>query len=572
MAVHNKEIAKILDEIADLLDISGESEFRIRSYRNAAKTISGLMESISHKLDNNEEIISLPGIGKSIAGKVEEISTTGKSSHLEKLREQVPSSLIELMKLEQMGPSRVRLLNRELNIKSIEDLKQAAESGRIEKVKGFGSKTTKTILREIAEYSEKGGSKRVKLNDAGEIGRSLVGYLSEEIENVTLSGSYRRNKETVGDLDIVGISNDPGKAMNHFLNFHDVQRVISTGDAKSSVKLHSGIQADLRISEKESFGAALLYFTGSKPHTVALRQIAQAKGYKMNEYGVYKGRKRLAGSSEKEIYEALGLDYIEPELREDRGEIDAAKNGLLPALITIDDIKGDLQSHTTATDGKFSLNDMAIAAEKKGYEYFAITDHSRKVAMARGLDEKRLAGQINEINELNRKMKSMKILKAIEVDILDNGDLDLPDDILKELDLVVGAIHYNMNLPRTRQTRRILKAMENPHFNILAHPTGRRIGVRKAFDIDMEEIMKAAKTNGCFLEINCNPERLDLNDLHIRQAKDKGVKLAISTDAHSIDNLEYMKYGVAQARRGWIEKDDVINTRSLNDLIDLLKK
>ena len=572
MPVHNKEVARILNEIADLLDIKGENEFRVRSYRNAARTINGLTESISQKTANKKEIQSLPGIGESMAGKIEEIAATGRSSQLDELREEIPASLVELMKLEQMGPSKIKTLNRELKIESIDDLKKAAEDGRVESLKGFGKKTTENILREISEFSRKGGSKRVILHEAGEMIGPMLEYLGREIEDVTVAGSFRRRKETVGDIDILGISGKPHKAMEHFTRYEEVERVISKGDTSSSVKLRTGLQVDLRIFKKESFGAAKLYFTGSKAHNIGLRKIGQEMDYKINEYGVYKGNRRIAGKTEKEIYDLLGLAYVEPELREDTGEIDAARNGSLPDLITQDDIKGDLQSHTRATDGKYTLQEMAEAAQDRGYEYFAVTDHSKKVAMAKGLDEKRLAAQIREIDRLNKTMKSLRILKSIEVDILEDGSLDLPDEILSELDIVVCAIHYNMKLPRKEQTRRIIRAIQSPYCNILAHPTGRRIGIRDGYDFDMEEVMKEAKKNGCFLEINSHPERLDLNDHHIRQAREMGLRLAISTDAHSIDNLEYMKYGVAQARRGWLSKDDVINTRPWRDLEKLLRK
>ncbi|MFW5760006.1 MAG: DNA polymerase/3'-5' exonuclease PolX [Cyclobacteriaceae bacterium] len=572
MPVHNKEIARMLNEIADLLDIKGENEFRIRSYRTAARTISGLTENIAQMADNKKDIESIPGIGESMAEKIEEIARTGSISQLDELREQIPASLVEIMKLEQMGPQRTKILNEELNIESIDDLKKAAKKGEIEKLEGFGEKTTENILREIEEYSEKGGSKRTKLHEASEMIKPLLDYLGKKVDDVTIAGSYRRQKETVGDIDILGISNDPDKAMDHFVNFEEVERVIAKGESKSSVKLRTDLQVDLRIFDKKSFGAAILYFTGSKAHNIALRKIGQGKDYKINEYGVYKGNKRVAGKTEKEIYEKLGLIFIEPELREDRGEIEAAKKDQLPDLITLDDIKGDLQTHTNATDGKYSLEEMVKAAEEMGYEYYAVTDHSKKVSMAKGLDEKRLASQIEEIDEINRKMKKIRILKAVEVDILEDGSLDLSDDILKELDLVVCAIHYNMNLSKKKQTTRILKAMENPYTNILAHPTGRKIAERNGYDLDMEKIMKEARNQGFFLEINSNPDRLDLNDKYIKQAKEIGLKLAISTDAHSIDNLEYMKYGVAQARRGWLEKGDVINTRSWKDLKKLLKR
>lgn len=572
MPVHNKEIAKILNEIADLLDIKGENQFRIRSYRNAARTISGLTENITQIKGGKKKIKSLPGIGESIAEKIEEIANTGRISQLDELKKEIPESLVDIMKLEQMGPQRTKILNEKLNIQSIKDLEKAAKEGEIEKLEGFGKKTSENILKEIEEYSEKGGSKRFKLHEAGEMIKPMVKYLKKNIKDITIAGSYRRKKETVGDIDILGISKDPDMAMDYFVNYEEVERILAKGESRSSVKLRTGLQVDMRIFNKESYGAALLYFTGSKAHSIALRKEGQEKSYKVNEYGIFKNKKRLAGKSEKEMYKKLGLLFIEPEIREDNGEIEAAKNNQLPELITPDQIRGDLQSHTNETDGKYSLEEMVKAAENKGYEYFAITDHSKKVSMANGLDEKRLAYQIDEIDKLNRKIKTLKILKSVEVDILEDGSLDLSDEILKELDLVVCAVHYNMNLSRSKQTKRILKAMENPYFNILAHPTGRMIGRRSGYDIDMDKIMKEARDKGCFLEINSNPDRLDLSDNYIRQAKETGLKLAVSTDAHSLDNLEYMKYGVAQARRGWLEKDDIINTRSWKELKELLKR
>jgi DNA polymerase (family X) len=572
MSVHNKEIIEILTEVADLLDIKGENEFRIRAYRNAVRTISGLSKSMADMVNNDEDISSLPDIGDSIAEKIEEIVETGNLKQLKNLKKEVPSSLIEIMKLEQMGPERTKTLYEELDIDSIDDLKKAVEEGKVEELEGFGKKTAENIKREIEEYAQKGGSKRVKRNEAEEEIQPLIDYLEDKMDDVTIAGSFRRKKETVGDVDILATSNDAEKAMKAFTEFDEVERVLAHGDKKSSIKLRTGLQVDLRIVDKNEFGAALLYFTGSKEHSIALRKIGQEKDLKVNEYGVFSGREKLASKTEKKMYKALGLRYIEPELREDKGEFEASRNNKLPKLVELDDIKGDLQTHTKASDGKYSLKEMVEAAQKLGYEYYAVTDHSKKVTMANGLDEKRLAKQIEEIDELNRKMKKIRILKSSEVDILEDGSLDLPDELLEELDIVICSIHYNMNLSKKKQTRRILKAMENPNFSILAHPTGRLINKRSPYDVDMEEIMKEAKDKGCFLEINANPDRLDLNDDNARIAKEIGLKLSISTDAHSIDNLNFMKYGVAQARRGWLEKDDVLNTRSWKDLKKLLKR
>jgi DNA polymerase (family 10) len=570
MPVHNKEIADILNEVADYLEIKGENEYRITSYRNAARTVLGLSESISKMAEDEKDIQSIPDIGESMAEKIKEIAKSGNLEQLEKLKKQIPESLRDIMKLEQMGPRRTKILYEELNIESIDELKKAAEQGEIEKLEGFGEKTTKKILKEIKQFSEKGGSERFKLHEAGEMIQPMLKYLEKEMDNITIAGSYRRMKETVGDIDLLCTAKDQEKAMQHFCDYEEVKEILSHGETRSSVRLRTGLQVDIRIIKKKSMGAAKLYFTGSKAHTVVLRKMAKENDLKINEYGIYKGKKRVAGKTEKEMYEKLGLKYVEPELRENQGEIEAAKKDELPDLLKLKDIKGDLHTHTKATDGKNTLKEMAEAAKEKGYSYFAVTEHSKKVAMAGGLNEKDLEKQIGEIDELNKKMKKIKIIKGIEVDILENGTLDLPDDILKELDLVICAIHYNMNLSKKKQTKRILKAMENPYFNILAHPTGRMINKRSGYDIDMDEIMKEAAEKGCFLEINSNPDRMDLSDKYVRKAKDAGVKLAISTDSHSTGNFDYIKYGVAQARRGWMGKADIINSRSWKQLEKLL--
>ena len=572
MPVHNKEIADILSEVADYLEIKGENQYRINSYRNAARTIMGLSESISQMSHDVKDIQAIPDIGESMAEKITEISQTGKLKQQEKLRKQFPESLRDMMKLEQMGPKRTKILYKELNIESVEGLQKAAKQGKVEQLEGFGEKTTKKILKEISQFSEKGGSERFKLHDAGEMIQPMLKYLKNEMDNITIAGSYRRMKETVGDIDLLSSAKDPEKAMQHFCDYEEVQDVLAHGKTRSSVRLRSGIQIDIRIVDKKSLGAAKLYFTGSKAHTVALRKMAKENDLKINEYGLYKGKKRVAGRTEKEMYKKLGLQYIEPELRENQGEIDAAKNNDLPRLLTLKDLKGDLHTHTSATDGKNTLKEMAEAAREKGYSYFAVTEHSKKVAMAGGLNEDDLEIQIGEIDALNKKLNKIKIIKGIEVDILEDGSLDLPDTILKELDLVIGAIHYNLNLTQKKQTSRIMKAMENPYFNILAHPTGRMINRRSGIDINMEEIMEGAADSGCFLEINSNPDRIDLSEKDIRKALDAGVKLAISTDAHSTGNFDYIKYGVAQARRGWMDKSNIINTRSWPALKKLLKR
>jgi len=572
MPVHNKEIIDKLNELADMLDIKGESQFRVRAYRTAARAVAGFTRNIAGMVENGDDLAALPGIGSSMSDKIREIVQTGQLKQLNELRKEIPPSLVEITRLEQVGPHRTRILKEELNISSIEDLEKAAESGELEKVKGFGRKTAENIRKELKNYTQRDGARRIRRTEATLLIAPLMGYLSNKMEKLTIGGSFRRKKETVGDIDLVAVSSDFEKAMNSFTGYDETERILVQGDTRSSILLRTGLQVDLRIVDEASFGAALLYFTGSKDHTIALRRIAQAKDLKLNEYGVYKNDKIIASATEKEIYEVLGLSYIEPEIRENGGEIEAAMENRLPNLVEIKDIKGDLHAHTTETDGKNTLREMAEAAQAKGYQYLAITDHSKKVAMAKGLDDIRLAKQLEEIEKLNAQLKKFTILKAIEVDILEDGTLDLPDEILGELDLVVCSVHYHRKLSRKLQTQRIIRALNNRYVNILAHPTGRMIGIRDELDFDMEAVMKEAANNGCFLEINCNPDRLDLNDRYARMAKEAGVKISVSTDAHSVGNFEYMEYGIAQARRGWLEKDDVLNTRSLPELKKLLKR
>ena len=569
--VHNKTILNILNELADLLDIQGENQFRVRAYRNAIRSLSGFTGSIAEKVHNGE-VSSLEGIGTSMSEKIKEIAETGELEQLNQLKKKVPTSLAEIMKLDQMGPHRTKLLYDTLNITTLQDLEKAAREGKIENVPGIGKKTSEKILREIEEFSDKGGLKRTKWSEAENQVNSLLNYLEGKMENVTVAGSFRRKKETVKDIDLVATSKNPKKAMRDFIGYDETERVVAIGETKSSVKLHSGIQVDLRIIEEESFGSAILYFTGSKEHTIVLRKMAQEKKLKLNEYGIFEKDKKLASKTEKELYNVLGLAYIEPEIRENKGEIEAAEKNKLPKLVTLDDIKGDLHTHTNQTDGLNSLYEMAEAMQNEGYEYYAVTDHSKRVSVANGLNDKRLLEQIEQIDELNGKMNKIKILKSIEVDILKDGSLDLPDSVLKELYFVLGSVHYHLNLSKKEQTKRVLKAMDNPHFNILGHPTGRMIGQRNAYEIDMRTILKAARENGCFLEINANPRRLDLNDDHARLTKEMGVKIAVSTDSHSTGSIQFMKYGINQARRGWLEKDDVLNTRSLKELRQLLKR
>lgn len=572
MPIQNADIAEIFSRVANLLEIEGANRFRVRAYRNAARTMGSLPRNAADLVEAEEDLSKLPGIGKDLAGKISEIVKTGSLNQLEELEKRTPAELNELMNISGLGPKRVSALYHELGVTSRKELKTAAEKEKIRKLEGFGKKTEQSILEELSRKEE--GEKRVPLMQSEQRAAPLVDYLknSKGIKKITVAGSYRRRKETVGDLDILVTCKKNSNVMDRFADYEDVEKVVSKGSTRSTVILNSGLQVDVRVIPQVGYGAGLHYFTGSKAHNIAVRKKGVDRNLKINEYGVFKGKKRVAGKTEEEVYEKVGLSYIEPELREARGEIGAAEKDSLPKLIQQKDIRGDLHAHTKATDGQASLEEMAKAAKKIGYDYLAVTEHSKKVTMAKGLDASRLAAQIEEIDRLNEKFADFRVLKGIEVDILEDGSLDLPDDILKELHVRVCSVHYNQNLSRKKQTQRVLKAMENPYFNILGHPTGRIIGQREPYDIDLEEIMKQARENGCFLELNAEPDRLDLIDTHCKMAKEMGVKVVISTDAHSPASLEFMRFGIGQARRGWLEADDVVNTRSLGDLMKLLKR
>ncbi len=571
MAVHNTDIAEIFSQVADLLEIDGANPFRVRAYRNAARTIASLPQTVADMVREEKDLTELPGIGKDLAQKIEEIVKTGTLSNLKELEAHIPPQLSRLMKMPGLGPKRVHLLHEKLGITTLEELKMVAEKGKISQLRGFGKKIEQMILEEMGQVKK---GERIKLIVAEEIAKGIIDYLKkiEGLRQIEVAGSYRRRKETVADLDILVTSRKDAKVMDHFVNYENIEKVLSRGETRSSVQLRSGVQMDLRVVPEASYGAALYYFTGSKAHNIAVRTLGVKKGLKINEYGVFKGTKRIAGRREEEVFDAVNLPFIEPELRENWGEIEAAQRRQLPKLITIKDIRGDFHTHTKATDGHNSLEEMAEAARVRGYEYLAITDHSKRVTMAHGFDAKRLTQRIKEIDRLNTKLKGFLLLKSVEVDILKDGSLDLPDEILKELDLTVCSVHYHFNLSRKDQTERIIRAMDNPYFHILAHPTGRLINERNPYDVDMERLMEAARQRGCFLELNGHPDRLDLSDVHTKMAKDMGIKVVISTDAHRTTDLDYMRFGIGQARRGWLEREDVLNTRSWDELKRLLKR
>ncbi|AEM49179.1 PHP domain protein [Acidithiobacillus ferrivorans SS3] len=570
MPVLNPDIARIFDEIADLLEIEDANPFRVRAYRNAARLVQGLSNDVKTMVESGEDLTELPGIGDDLAKKIIEIVTTGHCSFLEKLEKQTPPALTELLKVPGLGPKRVKALWHELDVETVEQLARAAQEKRIRSIPGFGEKTEariqKTLLAHLAAVP------RFPIAIAAPYAAALVRYLQNipGVRRVVVAGSFRRGKDTVGDLDILATATADSPVMERFTAYEDVAEVLSQGTTRATVILRNKLQVDLRAVDESAYGAALHYFTGSKTHNIAIRRMGQDMGLKVNEYGIFRGKERIAGDTEESVYATVGLPYIEPELRENRGEIQAARAGHLPKLVAMDDLRGDLHAHSKASDGHYSVRDMAAAAKAAGLEYLAITEHSRHLAVARGLDPVRLRRQMDEIDALNRELDGITLLKGIEVDILEDGRLDLPDSILGDLDLVVAAVHSQFDLPRGKQTARILKAMDSPHFTILAHPSGRLIGSREAMDVDMPRVIRHARERGCFLEINAQPERLDLVDSHARMAKEEGVLLAVSSDAHSIYDFANLHFGLQQAQRGWLEKKDVLNTRTLKELRPLL--
>lgn len=572
MPIHNADIAAIFEEIADLLEIQDANPFRVRAYRNAARTIGELGREVAGILAAGEKLPKLPGIGADLAAKIEEIATTGRCRFLEELRSQLPPTITQLLHIPGLGPKRVKMLYDSLQVQTLDELARAAEAGRIRELPGFGEKTERAILEAIRAHASQ--ERRYSIAVATQYAEALIAHLRRApgVEQAVVAGSYRRGKETVGDLDILVTAEEGPPVMAHLMAYDEIADVLSHGDTRSSVVLRSGIQVDVRVVPAASFGAALHYFTGSKPHNIAIRKLGQERGLKINEYGVFRGDARIAGETEESVFAAVGLPWIPPELREDRGEIEAARAGRLPRLVELKQLRGDLHVHSKASDGRHDLRQLAEEGRRRGFQYLAITDHSPRLAVTHGLDEKRLARQMEEIDRLNEELQGIRLLKGVEVDILEDGSLDLPDAVLGQLDLVVAAVHSHFNLPRDRQTARILRAMDHPHFTILAHPSGREIGGRAPMDVDMERIIRHARERGCYLELNAQPERLDLTDLHCQLAKAEGVLVAINSDAHTLLDFDHLRFGVGQARRGWLEAGDVLNTRSLRQLLPLLRK
>ena len=568
MPVQNAEIATMFDQAADLLEIKGDNPFRVRAYRRAARTIEGLPQSVGSMLAKEADLSELPGIGNDLAGKIAGIVESGHFDLLDQLKKKLPGDLGAMAGLPGLGPKRIKLLYDKAKVRTLDDLRRAIKVGKLHGLHGFGP----VIEKKLAAALEKPlAEKRFKLAVAEAEAESLVAFLRDKGQ-VVVAGSYRRRRDTVGDLDILVTSKQGPAVGDKLVGYDNVADVLAHGPTRTTVLLRSGIQVDLRAVPEESYGAALLYFTGSKAHNIALRGIANARKWKLNEYGLFSGKRRIAGASEEEVYRKLGLAYIPPEMREDRGEIALALNGELPRLISAGDMRGDLHVHSDWTDGTASIANMAAAAQACGYAYMALTDHSRRQTMSHGLDPVKVARQLREIDKINGTLKGFTILKGIEVDILKDGELDLPDATLAQLDVVIASVHSFFDLPREAQTQRMILAMRNPHVSIVGHPSGRLIGEREPYDIDMDAITSTARDLDCYLEINAEPDRLDLNDIHAHMAKSKGVKIAISTDAHSVNAFQYMRFGVDQARRAWLTADDVINTRQFGDLRKLLKR
>lgn len=572
--MENGDIASVISDYADLLDIKGENAFRIRSYNSAVRTIRDLTVSLEQMVKDEEDLTSIKGIGKSIAEKISEVVETGTFKSHESLKKKLNPSLLDLLRLEGFGPKKVKLVYEELGIDSVDALESAAKKGDLRDLAGMGAKTEEKLLKSIAHFRT--GIGRFRISVGVEKGEAILNYMREVkgIEQLEMAGSLRRRRETIGDLDVLAVCKDQQEVMDHFVSYPEVEEVLAHGQTKSSIRLHNGLQVDCRVVPAESFGAALHYFSGSQSHNIAIRGRANDRGLTINEYGVaeVKSGRRVSGAEEKDIFEAVGLPWIPPELRENRGEIEEAEAGELPKLIEVGDMKGDLQMHTTASDGANSILEMAEKCKSRGYEYCAITDHSKAVVVANGLDEERLAEHLKEIDKANDQIKGFQILKSVEVDVMPDGSLDLEDRILSECDVVVASVHFQTRMPPEEMTARILKGFENPNVSILAHPTGRLVLEREAFQFDMEKVFAAAKEAGIFLEINAHPHRLDLNDIHCRQAKEAGTGIVISTDAHRRQELDLMPYGVWTARRGWLEKKDVINTRPLKSFLKALRK
>lgn len=571
--MQNAEIGRFFEDYADLLEIEGANAFRVRAYRNAARSVEDLAESVAALADEGVgSLTELPGIGKDLAQKIITIVQTGELPQLNELREKIPPGVVEMLRIPGLGPKKVKALFEELKIESLEQLREAAERGDVAQLKGFGKKTATAILEGIEEVKQVG--RRFLISDAKAAADEIVADLLqlESVRQATACGSLRRRRETCGDLDVLATASDSSEAMDYLEHHPRVEKVLARGETKQRVRLKMGIEMDLRVVPDESYGAAMQYFTGSKEHNIVIRRRAQERGLKINEYGVFDGEDLVAGRTEEDVYAAVGLPWIPPELRENRGEIEQAEQNSLPELVTLEDIRGDLHMHTTATDGTASIAEMVEAARDRGLKYIAITDHSKRVMMANGLDAKRLRAHWKEIDRVRSKVSDIEVLCGIECDILEDATLDLPDDVLAEADWVIAVLHYGLRQPRDQIMQRLLNAIKNPHVDIIGHPSGRLISRRPGADIDYPTLLKAAADHGVMLEINAHPSRLDLDDIHAAAAKEHGIPIVISTDAHATTGLDVMAFGVYQARRAGLTKQDVANTRTAKQFKKLQRR
>ncbi|RLI59867.1 MAG: DNA polymerase/3'-5' exonuclease PolX [Candidatus Thorarchaeota archaeon] len=572
MLSKNAEVAQVLEEIGLLLDIEGKDRFRPLAYHRGARAIKSLGEDVVEVARRNE-LTKIPGIGKGLAKIITNYIETGQVPKLDELRTRVPIKVMELMAIRGVGPRTVKLMYDKLGITDLESLERAASDGSLSQLPGLGDRSVKQILQGIELVRQ--GLERTLLADALIEAEKIVSALRAlpSVRQIEVAGSARRRRETVGDLDILVNASDTETIMGTFVGLESVAEVLARGTTKSSVRLTSNLQIDLRVIPAESFGAGLQYFTGSVDHNVKLRSIAQKMGLKLNEYGLFRGEEKVEGREERAIYESLGMTWVPPELREDRGEIEAAQDGTLPDLITPDAVRGDLHTHTDQSDGRNTIEEMIDAAQEREYEYFCISDHTKSLTIANGMDEERLEARINEIDRLNESGRwKMRILKGAEVDILQDGELDISDDLLSRLDIVTASIHSRMNDSKRVMTERVCHALENKFVHILGHPTGRLLLKRPPFEIDLSAVFEVARKNNVIMELNAHPQRLDLNAGNLRSAVRAGLRIAVNTDAHSVAELDNMTFGIYQARRGWLTKDDIINTHTLKKLLRLIKK
>jgi len=584
--MENIEIASILGELADLLEIQGSNPFRIRAYRNAVLTVRGLTRPLASMVEEGEDLIALDAIGKDMSAHIVELVQTGGLTRLDEVSAEVPRSLVQLVKLDGVGPKKVKKLWESLNVTTVDELEVALKAGRVESLAGFGATSVAKILTSIEDFRRYSG--RFLLSKVDQLIEPLLAHMREAkgVERIKVAGSYRRRKETIGDVDLLIQAELPAPAvMEHFTAFGSVDRVVLAGDTRGSVVLRSGLEVDLRVLPERSFGAALHYFTGSKEHNVAVRQIAQRQGLRVNEWGVFRipegvdpddvGKEdgeRVAGETESSVFEVLGMAWVPPVLRENRGEVKAARDNALPDLVTLEDIQGDLHMHSTWSDGKASIEEMVRACEARGYRYLAISDHSPALAMVGGITPERAVDQWEEIARIQEGLDGITILKSLEVDILRDGSLDMTDEVLERLDLVLVSVHSLMEMDRVLMTDRIIAAIQHPQVDILAHPTGRLLGRREPYPLEMEEVLQAARDLDVAVEINANPNRLDLNDVHAYRAKELGVRVGINTGARSVQRLDQVAYGVDQARRSWLNKGDVLNTMTEKEFLTWLER